>query len=186
MERCNFPEGAIFIHELAPPYAADLGGSVENTRFSRARKARRRRELGRRIQGSSRDHQCMVRPGGGCDDGCGPASGRGSFSEPLLQLQSLLADEALERCDPALRISESDRRRIVADRAFLVFVDPDADQVPTDCGVSRGHEVSCRQQTPEQPAARTQCHDYPKTRKAGEFIDPLCPPPGAHSTCITL
>lgn len=44
MERCNFPEEAIFIHELAPPYWADLAVSVEKTRelAARAKIGRRR------------------------------------------------------------------------------------------------------------------------------------------------
>jgi sugar phosphate isomerase/epimerase len=37
MERCSFPEDAIFIHELAPPYWADLGTAVEKTRALAAR-----------------------------------------------------------------------------------------------------------------------------------------------------
>jgi sugar phosphate isomerase/epimerase len=37
MERCNFPKDVIFIHELAPPYWADLAVSVERTRALAAR-----------------------------------------------------------------------------------------------------------------------------------------------------
>lgn len=37
MQRCNFPEGAIFIHELAPPYWVDLAASLEGTRELAAR-----------------------------------------------------------------------------------------------------------------------------------------------------
>ena len=37
IERCRFPEGAIFIHELAPPYWADLAVAVEGTRALAAR-----------------------------------------------------------------------------------------------------------------------------------------------------
>jgi sugar phosphate isomerase/epimerase len=32
MERCTFPEGVIFVHELAPPYWVDLGAALGRTR----------------------------------------------------------------------------------------------------------------------------------------------------------
>jgi sugar phosphate isomerase/epimerase len=37
LERCAFPDNAIFIHELAPPYWADLAAAVEGTRALAAR-----------------------------------------------------------------------------------------------------------------------------------------------------
>jgi sugar phosphate isomerase/epimerase len=37
MECCNFPEGVIFIHELAPPYWVDLAASLDRTRQLAAR-----------------------------------------------------------------------------------------------------------------------------------------------------
>jgi hypothetical protein len=63
------------------------------------------------------------------------------FARPLqeLQFQSLLADKPLEGCDPRfVFLDQVGGSSIVVEGAFLVFADPDTDQVtPADNQIGR-------------------------------------------------